>query len=150
MAHCKDANRNWVQIQNFPCLHVLQIRIIRTDIKKKRKRSCVMPTAEYVGDICRVDSQNIIKKYDSLKKLKFCSLFPTPFFLGHTPPPPGLHTTKITMKHSVFILFCHAAVKGSWQSGFFDHGTFAEIMQPWAQTVVVGRARYWKSVHFGV
>jgi len=28
-----------------------------------------------------------------------------------------------------------------WESGFFDHGTWEEIMQPWAQTVVVGRAR---------
>ncbi|KAH0625645.1 hypothetical protein JD844_015237 [Phrynosoma platyrhinos] len=35
----------------------------------------------------------------------------------------------------------HPTVKGSWQSGFFDHGSFLEIMQPWAQTVVVGRAR---------
>uniref|UniRef100_A0A8C0G2A3 Acetyl-CoA carboxylase beta n=1 Tax=Chelonoidis abingdonii TaxID=106734 RepID=A0A8C0G2A3_CHEAB len=35
----------------------------------------------------------------------------------------------------------HPIVKGTWQSGFFDHGTFMEIMQPWAQTVVVGRAR---------
>ncbi|XP_063060931.1 acetyl-CoA carboxylase-like isoform X2 [Engraulis encrasicolus] len=32
-------------------------------------------------------------------------------------------------------------VRGQWQSGFFDHGSFQEIMQPWAQTVVVGRAR---------
>uniref|UniRef100_A0A673Z9H0 acetyl-CoA carboxylase n=1 Tax=Salmo trutta TaxID=8032 RepID=A0A673Z9H0_SALTR len=31
--------------------------------------------------------------------------------------------------------------KGPWQSGFFDHGSFMEIMQPWAQSVVVGRAR---------
>ncbi|KAF4789729.1 hypothetical protein TURU_147692 [Turdus rufiventris] len=31
--------------------------------------------------------------------------------------------------------------KGQWLSGFFDHGSFMEIMQPWAQTVVVGRAR---------
>ncbi|XP_061460830.1 acetyl-CoA carboxylase 1 isoform X7 [Rhineura floridana] len=31
--------------------------------------------------------------------------------------------------------------KGQWQSGFFDYGSFLEIMQPWAQTVVVGRAR---------
>uniref|UniRef100_A0A4W5JZG9 acetyl-CoA carboxylase n=1 Tax=Hucho hucho TaxID=62062 RepID=A0A4W5JZG9_9TELE len=30
--------------------------------------------------------------------------------------------------------------KGPWQSGFFDHGSFSEIMQPWAQSVVVGRA----------
>uniref|UniRef100_UPI00358EE22F acetyl-CoA carboxylase-like isoform X2 n=1 Tax=Myxine glutinosa TaxID=7769 RepID=UPI00358EE22F len=30
---------------------------------------------------------------------------------------------------------------GGWHSGFFDHGSFMEIMQPWAQTVVVGRAR---------
>uniref|UniRef100_A0A8C5WZG1 acetyl-CoA carboxylase n=1 Tax=Laticauda laticaudata TaxID=8630 RepID=A0A8C5WZG1_LATLA len=35
----------------------------------------------------------------------------------------------------------HPTVKGCWQSGFFDHRSFAEIMQPWAQTVVVGRAR---------
>ncbi|XP_069475531.1 acetyl-CoA carboxylase 2 [Ambystoma mexicanum] len=32
-------------------------------------------------------------------------------------------------------------VKGAWQSGFFDHGSFMEIMHLWAQTVVVGRAR---------
>uniref|UniRef100_A0A8C9T0H2 acetyl-CoA carboxylase n=1 Tax=Scleropages formosus TaxID=113540 RepID=A0A8C9T0H2_SCLFO len=31
--------------------------------------------------------------------------------------------------------------KGPWISGFFDHGSFMEIMQPWAQSVVVGRAR---------
>nr|XP_005298882.2 acetyl-CoA carboxylase 1 isoform X6 [Chrysemys picta bellii] len=31
--------------------------------------------------------------------------------------------------------------KSQWLSGFFDKGSFLEIMQPWAQTVVVGRAR---------
>ncbi|KFV14238.1 Acetyl-CoA carboxylase 2, partial [Tauraco erythrolophus] len=35
----------------------------------------------------------------------------------------------------------HPTLKGTWQSGFFDHGSFLEIMRPWAQTVVVGRAR---------
>ncbi|XP_053562795.1 acetyl-CoA carboxylase 1 [Bombina bombina] len=35
----------------------------------------------------------------------------------------------------------HPAQKGQWQCGFFDFGSFLEIMQPWAQTVVVGRAR---------
>lgn len=30
---------------------------------------------------------------------------------------------------------------GFWEDGFFDCGTFMEIMQPWAQTVVCGRAR---------
>ncbi|XP_069788811.1 acetyl-CoA carboxylase 2 isoform X3 [Narcine bancroftii] len=35
----------------------------------------------------------------------------------------------------------HPTIKGAWQSGFFDHGSFREIMEPWAQTVVVGRAR---------
>lgn len=33
------------------------------------------------------------------------------------------------------------ALKGAWQSGFFDQGSFTEIMAPWAQTVVTGRAR---------
>ncbi|XP_031330897.1 acetyl-CoA carboxylase isoform X2 [Photinus pyralis] len=28
-----------------------------------------------------------------------------------------------------------------WESGFFDRNSWAEIMEPWAQTVVVGRAR---------
>lgn len=28
-----------------------------------------------------------------------------------------------------------------WESGFFDKGSWSEIMRPWAQTVVVGRAR---------
>ncbi|XP_069470784.1 acetyl-CoA carboxylase 1 isoform X2 [Ambystoma mexicanum] len=35
----------------------------------------------------------------------------------------------------------HPTQKGQWMSGFFDHASFSEIMQPWAQTVVVGRAR---------
>ncbi|XP_065548557.1 acetyl-CoA carboxylase 2 isoform X2 [Lathamus discolor] len=35
----------------------------------------------------------------------------------------------------------HPTIKGTWQSGFFDQGSFMEIMRPWAQTVVVGRAR---------
>ncbi|KAM4709981.1 acetyl-CoA carboxylase 2 isoform 2-T2 [Discoglossus pictus] len=35
----------------------------------------------------------------------------------------------------------HPNIKGTWQSGFFDHGSFSEILQRWAQTVVVGRAR---------
>ncbi|KAF6080357.1 acetyl-CoA carboxylase beta [Phyllostomus discolor] len=35
----------------------------------------------------------------------------------------------------------HPTLKGSWQSGFFDQGSFSEIMAPWAQTVVTGRAR---------
>nr|XP_033810269.1 acetyl-CoA carboxylase 2 isoform X2 [Geotrypetes seraphini] len=35
----------------------------------------------------------------------------------------------------------HPTVKGAWQSGFFDHGSFKEIMNSWAETVVVGRAR---------
>ncbi|XP_063308912.1 acetyl-CoA carboxylase 1 isoform X1 [Pelobates fuscus] len=35
----------------------------------------------------------------------------------------------------------HPTLKGQWLSGFFDNGSFMEIMQPWAQTVVVGRAR---------
>ncbi len=28
-----------------------------------------------------------------------------------------------------------------WQSGFFDKGSWDELMAPWAQTVVCGRAR---------
>ena len=28
-----------------------------------------------------------------------------------------------------------------FQTGFFDTGSFDEIMKPWAETVVVGRAR---------
>ncbi|CAL4105732.1 unnamed protein product, partial [Meganyctiphanes norvegica] len=28
-----------------------------------------------------------------------------------------------------------------WETGFFDTGSFQEILQPWAQTVCVGRAR---------
>ncbi|XP_071044333.1 acetyl-CoA carboxylase isoform X1 [Parasteatoda tepidariorum] len=30
---------------------------------------------------------------------------------------------------------------GFWEDGFFDYGTFSEIMQPWAQTVVTGRGK---------
>ncbi|XP_071137494.1 acetyl-CoA carboxylase-like isoform X4 [Mytilus edulis] len=35
----------------------------------------------------------------------------------------------------------HPDRKTIWQSGFFDQGSFSEIMAGWAQTVVVGRAR---------
>ncbi|XP_023198872.1 acetyl-CoA carboxylase 2 isoform X2 [Xiphophorus maculatus] len=35
----------------------------------------------------------------------------------------------------------HPMSRGVWQSGFFDHGSFMEIMGSWAQAVVVGRAR---------
>nr|KAF6463658.1 acetyl-CoA carboxylase beta [Rousettus aegyptiacus] len=35
----------------------------------------------------------------------------------------------------------HPILKGSWQSGFFDQDSFREILAPWAQTVVTGRAR---------
>ncbi|XP_041957093.1 acetyl-CoA carboxylase isoform X3 [Alosa sapidissima] len=35
----------------------------------------------------------------------------------------------------------HPTQKGAWESGFFDYGSFMEIMGSWAQTVVVGRAR---------
>lgn len=28
-----------------------------------------------------------------------------------------------------------------WESGFFDRDSFCETLQPWAQTVVCGRAR---------
>ncbi|KAJ8286073.1 hypothetical protein GJAV_G00034250 [Gymnothorax javanicus] len=35
----------------------------------------------------------------------------------------------------------HPTIKGAWLSGFFDHGSFMEVMSSWAGTVVVGRAR---------
>lgn len=31
--------------------------------------------------------------------------------------------------------------KPVWEDGFFDHDSFVETLQPWAQTVVCGRAR---------
>lgn len=30
---------------------------------------------------------------------------------------------------------------GLWESGFFDRGSWSEILRPWAQTVVTGRAK---------
>lgn len=38
-----------------------------------------------------------------------------------------------------FVLF--PANPNEWESGFFDKDSWSEIMQPWAQTVVTGRAR---------
>jgi len=35
-----------------------------------------------------------------------------------------------------------------WQSGFFDKGSWMEIMAAWAQTVVCGRARLDKLGYF--
>lgn len=32
-------------------------------------------------------------------------------------------------------------LSGFWEDGFFDHGSFMEVMQNWAKTVVCGRAR---------
>ena len=40
-----------------------------------------------------------------------------------------------------FDVNCFADNPSEWESGFFDYGTFEEIMKPWAQTVVTGRAR---------
>ena len=34
-----------------------------------------------------------------------------------------------------------AAATEAWQSGFFDQNSWQEVMSPWAQTVVCGRAR---------
>ena len=45
-----------------------------------------------------------------------------------------------TLRQPCSIIFTDK--KGEWQSGFFDKDSFNEILQPWAQTVVVGRARY--------
>ncbi|XP_025161543.1 acetyl-CoA carboxylase isoform X2 [Harpegnathos saltator] len=35
----------------------------------------------------------------------------------------------------------HCSESNVWESGFFDRGSWHEIMRPWAQTVVTGRAR---------
>ncbi|RLU22271.1 hypothetical protein DMN91_004549 [Ooceraea biroi] len=35
----------------------------------------------------------------------------------------------------------HCSESSTWESGFFDRGSWHEIMRPWAQTVVTGRAR---------
>ncbi|XP_014484263.1 PREDICTED: acetyl-CoA carboxylase isoform X1 [Dinoponera quadriceps] len=35
----------------------------------------------------------------------------------------------------------HCSESNAWESGFFDRGSWHEIMRPWAQTVVTGRAR---------
>lgn len=35
----------------------------------------------------------------------------------------------------------HSDNPTEWESGFFDKDTWSEIMQPWAQTVVTGRAK---------
>lgn len=41
-----------------------------------------------------------------------------------------------------FKYFCSSPGDSSvWESGFFDHNSWSEIMRPWAQTVVAGRAR---------
>jgi len=34
----------------------------------------------------------------------------------------------------------HPDNPATWQSGFFDKGSWMEIMAPWAQTIVCGRA----------
>lgn len=36
---------------------------------------------------------------------------------------------------------CSQDGTNAWESGFFDRGSWQEIMRPWAQTVVTGRAR---------
>ncbi len=40
-----------------------------------------------------------------------------------------------------FFFFISTANPNEWESGFFDYGTFEEILKPWGQTVVTGRAR---------
>jgi len=42
----------------------------------------------------------------------------------------------------MFIYLCNITGNAhEWESGFFDRGSWDEIMSPWAQTVVCGRAR---------
>ncbi|KAB1266555.1 Acetyl-CoA carboxylase 1 [Camelus dromedarius] len=53
----------------------------------------------------------------------------------------SLQKSELTVSILCFLSFPSVAQKGQWLSGFFDYGSFSEIMQPWAQTVVVGRAR---------
>lgn len=67
---------------------------------------------------------------------------------GWKTPPQWALSKAFNPENVIFVYFgpdqltllC-AAVRGTWQSGFFDHGSFMEIMESWAQTVVVGRAR---------
>jgi len=42
---------------------------------------------------------------------------------------------------SYSIFFTYLFVGDSWESGFFDQGSFIETLGNWAQTVVCGRAR---------
>ena len=46
------------------------------------------------------------------------------------------------LKYTKLYCFVNLDDKNSWQKGFFDHKSFHEILQPWAQTVVTGRARF--------
>ena len=39
------------------------------------------------------------------------------------------------------LLFCGVTSGDTWQSGFFDRGSFVETLSGWAKTVVVGRGR---------
>ncbi|GFR07120.1 acetyl-CoA carboxylase [Trichonephila clavata] len=47
------------------------------------------------------------------------------------------------LRHRLFnsVDFTISNLPGFWEDGFFDYGSFMEIMQPWAQTVICGRAR---------
>lgn len=61
-------------------------------------------------------------------------------------PRRGLNSQTALFQYAAwFIFFLSAflsvAVRGAWQSGFFDQGSFMEIMESWARTVVTGRAR---------
>jgi len=47
--------------------------------------------------------------------------------------------SRIYLFENALIEFIYS--DGHWESGFFDKGSWDEIMQPWAQTVVCGRAR---------
>ena len=40
--------------------------------------------------------------------------------------------------------------QGDWMTGFFDRGSFSEIMSNWARTVVTGRARSVYDLHLVV
>lgn len=74
-----------------------------------------------------------ILKHRGKNEPNFLSCYPVLFFFFCF----LLHS----LSHQSRFLSVYPAPKGSWQSGFFDHGSFMEIMQPWAQSVMVGRAR---------
>ncbi|CAH1789095.1 unnamed protein product [Owenia fusiformis] len=94
-------------------------------------------------DISRDDYTGIYKILNWLSYMPKCKDGPLPIMNSIDPVEREIEFTPTKAPYDPRFMLAGRKhpESGAWQSGFFDHRSFDEILQPWAQTVVAGRAR---------